>query len=395
MKKKILLAVISTLLTLIVSLSAAEIYLRLRQPESPRSDYPFGMSFYSHNGKRISKLQGQLRISLAPFTVYKNAPSQQTTAYKINSHGLRGEEILSTDIRPRIIFLGGSAAFGQDVPSDQATIPALLEQSIKTHRVLNAGVVGFLSGQELTYLVTDLIDMQPDLVIAYDGWNDLFDAIYGVERGADELGFNSNFFSFEDQLDQHYQNQTSVLSSFNQFAKLSADHFLVTRRLWLGFANKSSANPQSVDLRSARNARILDAAVQTYVRNISKMSTFSRAYNAKFVVVFQPELGQKPNRTLEENGKLQRGMFATYYQQEFPALYREFVAKAKERLTQAGVNWIDINEAEAFQQNSETIFLDPVHTNKQGNEIVTEIMRPRLQALLELPQHANAKPSPK
>ena len=71
---------------------------------------------------------------------------------------------------------------------------------MKSHRVLNAGVVGFLSGQELTYLVTQLIDYRPAIVIAYDGWNDLFDTINAPQRSANEHGFCSNFFEFENQL---------------------------------------------------------------------------------------------------------------------------------------------------------------------------------------------------
>ena len=36
--------------------------------------------------------------------------------------------------------------------------------------VINAAVIGHGSGQELTYLLTELVDLHPDVVIALDGW---------------------------------------------------------------------------------------------------------------------------------------------------------------------------------------------------------------------------------
>jgi hypothetical protein len=48
----------------------------------------------------------------------------------------------------------------------------------KRVEVVNAGVGGYDSAQEYLYFVSDLLRFRPDLVIAYDGWND-------SERGLD------------------------------------------------------------------------------------------------------------------------------------------------------------------------------------------------------------------
>ena len=112
------------------------------------------------------------------------------------------------------------------------------------------------------------------------------------------------------------------------------------------------------------------------------MSLISHASGAKFIVVFQPEIGQKIHRTSEEEKLLRHAIGITHYRDEFPALYREFLAKAKQQLTRDQVEWIDVNESTPFQESTDGLFIDIVHTNRRGNEIVAEIILPRLQLLI-------------
>jgi hypothetical protein len=77
----------------------------------------------------------------------------------------------------RIFVLGGSTVVGGRSPL--TTIPGIIEADLQSGgwpraRVYNFDVVSFVSGQELSLLVLRLIDLKPDLVIAYDGGNDLF-----------------------------------------------------------------------------------------------------------------------------------------------------------------------------------------------------------------------------
>jgi hypothetical protein len=368
MKKNILLATGALMVTFLIVMLAGEVYLRHRPADLIRS---YTYELHTHDGRRVS-LVGPLKLSLAPFTVYKNFPSQRTPAFTINSRGLRAEEGVEQDPSPKIIFLGGSGAFGFGVQTNQETIPYLLERSLKSHRVLNAGVIGFLSGQELTYLVTQLIDYRPGIVVAYDGWNDLFDTIYTPQRSANELGFSSNFFEFENQL---------ILSFPNSLWR-SVEAILMKSRVCAGFVHafreyrhqKAIVDQFSADPSGMRNKFLLDSVVQNYTKNIRKMSLISQASGARFIVVFQPEIGQKLQRTLEEEEILRQAGGVNRYRNEFPTLYREFLAKAKEQLTRDQVQWIDVNESTAFRESTDRLFIDIVHTNRRGNEIVAEII---------------------
>jgi len=50
--------------------------------------------------------------------------------------------------------------------------------------VINAAVVGHSSGQGLVSLVMELVDLQPDLVIALNGWNDYERPLTSKFRGS-------------------------------------------------------------------------------------------------------------------------------------------------------------------------------------------------------------------
>jgi len=75
--------------------------------------------------------------------------------------------------------LGGSALYGIFATSDNTTIPGYLQEfyneftTDRDVRVINAGVNGHESFAE-TYIVKNkIIDLNPDLIIVFDGWNDL------------------------------------------------------------------------------------------------------------------------------------------------------------------------------------------------------------------------------
>lgn len=96
----------------------------------------------------------------------------------INSLGLRGPEI--DRLKPagveRIAIVGESSAFGYLV-SDGQEAARLLEEKLRErgHRVevLNGGVPGYNLFQSIERFQKVLASLEPDIVVAYLGWNDL------------------------------------------------------------------------------------------------------------------------------------------------------------------------------------------------------------------------------
>jgi len=108
-------------------------------------------------------------------------PNQESHTLTINSFGFRGEEISFSkpENTYRIFMLGGSTMFGHGATSDKTTIPGhvqeILRQDIGSYKieVINAGVQGADSFDELNILEIKVLELTPNLIFVYDGWNDL------------------------------------------------------------------------------------------------------------------------------------------------------------------------------------------------------------------------------
>ena len=100
----------------------------------------------------------------------------------VNSLGFRGKERRLSDERApgrlRVYCLGSSTTFGWGATTDGATYPAQLEEYLKMMlpklnvEVINAGVPGNSSNDELKILEADLVALKPDIVVICSGWPD-------------------------------------------------------------------------------------------------------------------------------------------------------------------------------------------------------------------------------
>ena len=98
-----------------------------------------------------------------------------------NNLGFRGAEF--SEIKPsntyRIFMVGGSTMFGAGATSDETTIPGYLQDLLSEKdfefdiEVINSGIQGADSNTELNLIEQKLVTLSPDLIIIYDGWNDL------------------------------------------------------------------------------------------------------------------------------------------------------------------------------------------------------------------------------
>jgi len=108
-------------------------------------------------------------------------PDQSTDSITINTLGFRGAEFSETKPSDtyRIFMVGGSTMFGAGATSDETTIPGYIQQYLNEKNlgfdieVINSGIQGADSNTELNLIKQKLVRFSPDLIIIYDGWNDL------------------------------------------------------------------------------------------------------------------------------------------------------------------------------------------------------------------------------
>ena len=174
------------LMFLLVILSAVEVIGRIVLEERDSCNQSLPMSgLYEH--LTISDLKKICQdyyhnIIQYPLPIIHYEPNQKTDTVTINSHGFRGEELgqeKMDDEEYRIFVLGGSALYGIFATSDNTTIPGYLQEfyneftTDRDVRVINAGVNGHESFAETYIMKNKIIDLDPDLIIVFDGWNDL------------------------------------------------------------------------------------------------------------------------------------------------------------------------------------------------------------------------------
>jgi lysophospholipase L1-like esterase len=137
-----------------------------------------------------------------------------------NRLGFRGRdiEIPKPAERTRVVCLGGSTTYG-DGTDDDHTYPALLEQELLKARpgrdieVINAGVLSYTTAETLPNLAFRCLDFEPDVIVLYEGINDVrprryadFDSAYfhyrkiwdgtasAFEKGEGDMGGGINCF---------------------------------------------------------------------------------------------------------------------------------------------------------------------------------------------------------
>jgi lysophospholipase L1-like esterase len=116
-----------------------------------------------------------------PYLSYSPTQNYQKGRTSHNSLGYRNDEfpLEKPDDVFRIVALGGSSTYDVRIEDNAATFTAQLEKLLKEDygyehvQVINAGVPGYNSWEILGNLEFRVLDLDPDLVIIYEGTNDV------------------------------------------------------------------------------------------------------------------------------------------------------------------------------------------------------------------------------
>ena len=336
LRTKLAILAVSTLICAVLGYLA---YRHFSKPKLVESVYvdptnTYQIVFYNREGNRLSTQKGGLAAVLDPFTFYANYPRQNTPHFKIDENGLRGG--IADDSKPKVFLVGGSAAFGYGLESDDQTITAWLNREVPTHTFVNAAVVGYVSGQECVQMITRLDRFEPVGYLLLDGWNDMNDSI--VKRP--HLGVNNEFEAFGRRL---------------------AEYNIVSDKV--GNARESFAGGRAEAVEDNDVAGVL----AVYLANLERMSAWAGMRGASFCVMFQPLVADRERPTDVEQ--------KIAYNRQLHSKYRGFIADAIEFCAEHGIRCCDVARRTEFQSSTETLFMDAVHPTAAGQAVLAAIAK--------------------
>jgi lysophospholipase L1-like esterase len=278
----------------------------------------------------------------------------------------RTVNLLSPDCKRRaesaIWIFGGSAVYGVSVP-DWATLPSYLSHELNAAgsctEVTNFGVEGYVSSQELIVLLEELkLGWHPDIVIFYDGFNDSF--VTAVESQI--AGAHMGLPLIKARIDGSLNGRFDFLTHHSRAVMLSAEivRFLHRKRSSRQ-ADSELSSPGATIENFEQNLRIARALAETYHFKVYGFWQPAVVYGNKRLAPFEQFMADHSSIDSE-----------TPFQAMIP-VYQE----AQLRAATAG-DFVFLGNV--FDAVEEPVYLDWVHLNPMGNQIVARVLAQSIES---------------
>jgi hypothetical protein len=413
------------ILSLILSLMVLELITRIvmdvsgKKKESSQSQTEtqirkaYRLKFVTETGQPYQTIgvDGTLVAQRSVSLGYQLIPNQKNQYWQINEQGFRDTEPIST-VKPkdeiRIFLLGGSTAFGYGSFNNQETISEQLEARLNqrvqqqqdspqlyrsnlipeaeagkkeavakplkiksgNYRVINAGVPGYASGNELAQLALDVLRYKPDLIVVLDGYVDLM--LPSSQTAIEIPQLEKMLDDGPTYLRVYLKKTLQPLRDKVYLVRFVQDNWLSVKPseqqvTWLldeQLNNLAQYFPQDQSESQRRIAR--------YFQHHKQMAGLTAGARIPLIVAVQPEItGRNPSRLTALEGGVTTELGREYIQKA-KQFYPQFVAASKElaRVFPYNVKTIELYPLE--DQYPAPSFIDAIHLSVEGNKMLAE-----------------------
>ena len=263
-------------------------------------------------------------------------PMQNFDTIHINKDGFRGDEINNSKTY-RIFLVGGSTMFGAGSSSDQTTIPGYLKKMIAEKynevEIINAGIPKAYSVSETEYIKNNLVHFKPNMIVVYDGWNDL----------------SRNFDDFE----------ITEENDSDRFIRLINRGEYMTPKIILQhyFNWKHQTNDFKFD------SRHIDEKSSLWIKNWKNTCEDLNKLEINVIIILQPILNSGNKVLSAEEEK-----YSIHYDSKIRNESYEVYAKKTHLLKNSCYEVFDYRNA--FDNYTSTIYYDSGHVGDFGNNII-------------------------
>jgi lysophospholipase L1-like esterase len=281
--------------------------------------------------------------------------------FKINSLGFRGREV--TMAKPpgvfRIICFGGSTTFDIGAIRPNKPWPEVLEDQLRTRlgtdaiEVLNFGIGGATSLDSLIDLQMRGLLYDPDIVIVYQGHNDL---VYSIPSSSPVPP--SPLFPLEDRPRSafvRWLTNKSLLYAKTQGRindRIDSVMSVVKKVVTVGTADEGVIQDRD---------EAMEKGFVDYRHNINSIAAIARTNKIPLILpkVLVPFPGEAPCRQCDSLSDLYGGVAV----EKLRAMFGRY----NEVLERAGGEGVHFIQTEGFVPNADKYYNDPVHFGPEGS----------------------------
>jgi hypothetical protein len=328
------------ILLILISLSIFEISLRVYDYYFPNCNF-LKSEVYDDVKKElkldICRDNNALKWNTNPLYLI---PNQNLKTINVNSDGFRGNE-LKLEQSYRIFVIGGSTTFGVGSTSDSTTIPYFLQEKLmkkfpnKNIEVINAGIPQAYSFTEINLINEKILDQSPNMIIIYDGWNDLEQNFESYGLGTDPL-------------------------LLDKIVRIIGKSDYVTPKILLTYY--FNLKQHTTDILEFDNSNIKEK-VTTWKTNWEEVCKLGTESDFKVIITLQPLVGTG-NKILSSE---ESTYFKKFDGQSKIDNYKFYLNVLNELDSECSATF---NLQNVFDSNSETMFYDFGHVGDSGNEII-------------------------
>lgn len=320
----------------------------------PREDSPVYQDYPARND--YWKEQLYVENAKAHFEPYIHWRQAEFTGKYINidRNGIRKTvKKTKTKGKKKIFMLGGSTLWGEGSPDD-STIPSALQSMLEgKYDIYNYGESGFVSAQELNYLLYQLsLGNIPDVVIFYDGVNDGYAGVYSPAIPRDPQNLRMEYLNKSANVIV----QLIYESNYNKLA-----HYISRKKR--GNKDGSKEWDKKISPKIKMNAKDV---IKMYEAHIKQVQALAKEYKFEAFFFWQPNLfcltREMPPYEKDIINKAPPVFVESQYQ-----VYLE----AKESLSKREDENVYFM-GDLFNNIAGPIYIDYCHVGPRGNRLIAE-----------------------
>ena len=346
--------------------------------------------------RAIDRLTIPFYNRLYPYTMFQPHPNLEFVSRDLNSPGhvmshhtrpvthytqedgfrVAGPGYSLTKAKPpgqlRVAVLGGSAV--QTGSSFEFTIAGSLKLLLQRRfqgrdvEVINAGIVSSVSRQAIVYLLFTVLEYQPDVVILYDGFNDLMLPLNYESRPNFPYNFQTVEVAWEEYRREHRSPLWRLALDRSRLygalrGRLVSGGGSQNRGLFVGANAKSAAEVLA-------DPEWVESHVRAYLSNWNQLIALSRAYGFEPVCILQPTaaLDQEHGLKVLAEGYHLDDVAARDWVQAIRLLYEQASSRIQ-TLSQEHKQYT-VTDFSRLLLPAEPHFWDIVHVYDESNKVV-------------------------